>query len=162
MGKIYKNGILFAGSTENAGSVAFNNAKTGLEAVNVQGAIEEIKSGIDNEISKISANLLPKEITVTSDYLHNAAHFYQIGHSVIANLYFNNLTLSPNTTLQIGAIEVPPKESSTFVCVFININNSKILGYGNLVINTSGIISIRSDTDMEQCRCVANAIYTCD
>ena len=39
MGKIYKNGILFAGSTENARSVAFDNTDTGIEADNEQGAI---------------------------------------------------------------------------------------------------------------------------
>lgn len=53
MGKIYKNGILFAGSTENARSVAFDNTDTRIEADNVQGAIEEI----DNNIVEINSNL---------------------------------------------------------------------------------------------------------
>ena len=58
MGKIYKNGILFAGSTENAKSIAFQNTDTGLEADNVQEAIEEVKSGIDLDIENINSNLL--------------------------------------------------------------------------------------------------------
>ena len=58
MGKIYKNGILFAGSTENAKSIAFENTDTGLEADNVQEAIEEVKSGIDLDIENINSNLL--------------------------------------------------------------------------------------------------------
>lgn len=47
MGKIYKNGILFAGSTENARSVAFDNTDTRIEADNVQTAIEEVANGIN-------------------------------------------------------------------------------------------------------------------
>lgn len=53
MGKIYKNGILFAGSTENARSVAFDNTDTGIEADNVQAAIEEIK----DDVAEINSNL---------------------------------------------------------------------------------------------------------
>ena len=57
MGKIYKNGILFAGSTENARSVAFDNADTGLKANNVQEAIEEV----DNNINAINTKLVEKQ-----------------------------------------------------------------------------------------------------
>ncbi len=72
MGKIYKNGILFAGSTDNASAISFNNADTGIEAANVQGAIEEIKrkndidkSSIDNSINEINNNLDKKQNIIT-------------------------------------------------------------------------------------------------
>lgn len=61
MGKIYKNGILFAGSTENARSVAFDNTDTGIEADNVQGAIAELKSEVDTDIDNISAEINNKQ-----------------------------------------------------------------------------------------------------
>lgn len=70
MGKIYKNGILFAGSTGNADSVAFNNEGTSLEATNVQGAIKEI----NNDVADINNNLewkLVKEIIGISNNIYN-------------------------------------------------------------------------------------------
>lgn len=158
MGKIYKNGILFAGSTDNASAISFNNADTGIEATNVQGAIEEIK----DDVAEINRNSIPKEISITGEHVHSAAYAYQIGHEVIANIYFNNLTLTANTFLEIGTIEVPPLKASNFVCVFINVSNNKVLGYGNLQINTSGILSVRSDIDITQGRCAANVVYVCN
>ena len=150
MGKIYKNGILFAGSTENARSVTFDNADTGLESTNVQEAIKEINNSI---------NL--KEISITGENVHSAAYACQIGHVVFANIYFSNLTITSNTKMQIGIIETPPRISSSFLCIFINVNNSKVLGYGYLQISNNGNISVLSNFDATQARCAASVVYAC-
>lgn len=87
MGKIYKNGILFAGSTDSAKSVAFDNTDTGLEADNVQEAIEEVKSGIDLDIENINSNLNVTDVkslfSVSSDVTNFSAFKY--GNLIIAN-----------------------------------------------------------------------------
>lgn len=62
----------------------------------------------------------------------------------------------------VGAIELPPPKASSFVCVFINVSNNKVLGYGNIQINTSGTISVRSDIDITQGRCIVNIVYICN
>lgn len=155
MGKIYKNGILFAGSTENARSVAFDNTDTGIEADNVQTVIEEMAN-------KLNSNLIPKDVSITGEHLHQAAYACQIGNEVIANIYFNNLDLTADTSLNLGSISVAPKKSFSFIWAFINVSNNKVLGYGVLQINTSGIISVRSNIDITQGRCIANAVYVCD
>lgn len=86
MGKIYKNGILFAGSTENARSVTFDNADTGLESTNVQEAIEEIKRGIDSDIENTNSNLsnLFKKVTTSKEYTvtANGATVISISHTI--------------------------------------------------------------------------------
>ncbi len=150
MGKIYKNGILFAGSTENAGSVTFNNEETSLESTNVQGAIEEI-----NNLFSL------KEISITGEHVHPAAYAYQSGHMVFANIYFNNLTITANETLQLGTIEISPNKALGFSCIFMNVSNNKVLGYGYLQINTRGNISVLSNFDATQARCTANIAYLC-
>ncbi len=73
MGKIYKNGILFAGSTENARSVAFDNADTDLESTNVQEAIEEIKSDVAEINSNFGQILFDKIYPIGSIYMNVAA-----------------------------------------------------------------------------------------
>lgn len=85
MGKIYKNGILFAGSTENARSVAFDNTDTGIEADNVQGAIEEIK----DDVSDIKSNLKWKLIDTIpgGDYEIRNIDFSQYDEILIAFKY---------------------------------------------------------------------------
>ncbi len=66
MGKIYKNGILFAGSTDSAKSVAFDNTDTGLEADNVQEAIEEVKDKVDTDINNLDTELNQKQDTLSA------------------------------------------------------------------------------------------------
>lgn len=67
MGKIYKNGILFAGSTDNASAISFNNADTGIEATNVQGAIEEVTDGINNLFSVEDDKPVAKALSSTAE-----------------------------------------------------------------------------------------------
>ncbi len=72
MGKIYKNGILFAGSTDSAKSVAFDNTNTDLEADNVQEAIEEIKDDvavINNNLLKIKSKTYHVETGAEVNYV---------------------------------------------------------------------------------------------
>lgn len=82
MGKIYKNGILFAGSTDNASAISFNNADTGIEATNVQEAIKEIK----NDITDINNNLLK---------IKSKTYFVETGTEVntVSGLYFGELNI---------------------------------------------------------------------
>lgn len=85
MGKIYKNGILFAGSTENARSVAFDNADTGLEAANVQGAIEEINNAMT--VTDVTDSIV-LENGITMRY----GTLYKVGNLMILNCLLTSET----------------------------------------------------------------------
>lgn len=71
MGKIYKNGILFAGGTDNAKSVAFDNTDTDLKANNVQDAIKEVKNDVTEINSNLEWNLLEEFIGTNSSDVRN-------------------------------------------------------------------------------------------
>jgi len=51
MPKIIKNGVTYIGTSDNAAAVTYNNTSSGLNATDVQGAIDEV---VDNKMDKVN------------------------------------------------------------------------------------------------------------
>ncbi len=92
MGKIYKNGILFAGSTDSAKSVAFDNTDTGLEADNVQEAIEEVKNKTE-KLDVTDSILLANGISMRYGTL------FKIGNLMVMNCLLISETPLPHNVI---------------------------------------------------------------
>ena len=54
MPKIIKNGVTYIGTSDNAAAVTYNNTSSGLSATNVQGAIDEVNSGLSDKMDKVN------------------------------------------------------------------------------------------------------------
>lgn len=132
MGKIYKNGILFAGSTENARSVAFDNTDTGIEADNVQGAIEEIK----DDVAEINSNLddfnsiKKHQITSFSGITvgttgTNAIFLVKRGNHVDFDLCFDNITTPNGSWIKICTLPEEYRSVAYIRTVTFNLENVK-------------------------------------
>ena len=54
MPKIIKNGVTYIGTSDNAAAVSYDNASSGLNATDVQGAIDEVNSGLSDKMDKVN------------------------------------------------------------------------------------------------------------
>ena len=54
MGKIYRNGVVYGGTTNIAGNIRYDNTGTGLNAVTVQNAITEVKEIAGGAVSQVT------------------------------------------------------------------------------------------------------------
>ena len=72
LGKIYKNGIQYSGTTDAATNINYDNSKGAIRAGNVQGAIDEIM-----ETTSQSRNLTQAEYDALPDtkYTDNIEYF---------------------------------------------------------------------------------------
>lgn len=76
MGKIMMNGIQYGvGGIEKAKDISYDNTSSGMSATNVQGALDEVKSGLtdaDAVLASLSIRELTLPYTVAANGIYNA------------------------------------------------------------------------------------------
>ena len=73
MGRIIKDGIMYAGSVTNAKSIRYDNSDSNLDATNIKDAIDELASGDAGAIT-----LTEKEYDALSEEEQNTGTYYII------------------------------------------------------------------------------------
>ena len=105
MGKIYKNGIQYSGTTDAATNINYDNSKGAIKAGNVQGAIDEIM-----ETTSQSRNLTQAEYDALPDtkYTDNIEYFITDAEPLDASTiaYDNTTSKMTATNVQAGIDEL--------------------------------------------------------
>ena len=128
MPKIIKNGVTYIGTSDNAAAVSYNNTSSGLNATNVQGAIDEVKGKINNlqtAIFKISAELTGSTVNINANSWgdsivdiplitgYRPIAFYKVYPNSPTNLCINSFDIEYTSTSNFGRIRLRNLSSST-------------------------------------------------
>lgn len=81
MGKIFRNGVMYGGSSTSAGNVSYDNSSSDLQSVTVQNAITELNEKTENCLQQVDTlpiassnevgNIYQYTGTTTQDYTHS-------------------------------------------------------------------------------------------
>jgi hypothetical protein len=73
LGKIYRNGVVYGGTTDVAGNIRYDNTGTGLGSVTVQNAITELKGLADGATTQVAALPVASAENVNKIYQYTGA-----------------------------------------------------------------------------------------
>ena len=93
MGKILRNGIEFSSTSDTANNINYDNSKSGLDAVTVQEAIDELSTNFTESLNSLKT----KKITATTTASGNAN--LQLSNEDILITVFTNTTDSGSVIL---------------------------------------------------------------
>lgn len=102
MPKIIKNGVTYIGTSDNAAAVSYDNTSSGLNATDVNAAIDEVAEAINSFRQSGSATIASPRLTIVSQ----SGSYYRIGDFMTAKIivvfgtdgqnlgiYLNNISL---------------------------------------------------------------------
>ena len=119
LGKIYKNGIQYSGTTDAATNINYDNSKGAIKAGNVQGAIDEIM-----ETTSQSRNLTQAEYDALPDtkYTDGIEYFITDAEPLDASTiaYDNTASKMTATNVQAGIDELNGKLTNTYTFLYGN------------------------------------------
>ena len=126
LGKIYKNGMQYSGTTDAATNINYDNSKGAIKAGNVQGAIDEIM-----ETTSQSRNLTQAEYDALPDtkYTDGIEYFITDAEPLDASTiaYDNTASKLTATNVQAGIDEL---NSKLITSIFLN-RDQIVINFGN-------------------------------
>ena len=122
MGKIIRNGINYGGTYEDATSVNYDGAASGLEARTVQEAVDEVQGNVDALngslgkfvlLGKITGNSSTEELFELNDSVNN---YRLISYLGVYNGQILSQTILPIDLCMNRGVFLNYTDSSTFIC----------------------------------------------
>ena len=137
MGKIMLNGKQYGvGGIEKAKDISYDNTSSGMSATNVQGALDEVKAGLNNFTLQISVLTPVKTMTVGSQ---NWVAKY--GRVVFGTIIFSTTTTSTQNTVMFRT----PYPLRYPTCLIIRADGGGTYLMGTTTENSNELIAMYGD-----------------